>query len=106
MIQGRILGALAGEDPILGVVAAAVGGALAEAGAEAGVQRLSLHVGRLQNLHQGLLALAPSQGHRPQEGNCFILFFLMIPHITFLNSVDFFVCELYENLIRELQSSF
>lgn len=27
MIQGRILGALAGEDPILGVVAAAVGGA-------------------------------------------------------------------------------
>jgi len=27
MIQGRILGALAGEDPTLGVVAAAVGGA-------------------------------------------------------------------------------
>lgn len=74
MIQGRILGALAGEDPILGVVAAAVGGAWAEAGVEAGVQRQSLHVGRLQNLHQDLLAPARSQGHSLRRGNDFIHF--------------------------------
>ena len=71
MIQGRILGVLAGEDPILRAAAAAVDEAWAEAGAEAGagaeVPRQSLHVGPLQNLHQDLLAPARSQGHRLQE---------------------------------------
>ena len=78
MIQGRILGVLAGEDPILRAAAAAVDEAWAEAGAEAGagaeVPRQSLHVGPLQKLHQDLLAPARSQGHRLQEGNDLIPF--------------------------------
>ena len=73
MIRGRTREALAVEDLILraAAVVAAVGVAtaavLAEAGA--GVQRLNLRVGRLQNQHRDLLVPALSQGHHLQEGN-------------------------------------
>lgn len=75
MIRGRTREALAVEDLILRAVAvavvAAVGVATAAvlAAAGAGVQRLNLHVGRLQNQHRDLLVPALSQGHHLQEGN-------------------------------------
>lgn len=72
MIQGGTREALAVEDLILRVAAvvAAVGVATAAVlvAAEAGAQRLNLRVGRLQNLHQDLLAPALSQEHHLQEG--------------------------------------
>lgn len=73
MIRGRTREALAVEDLILRAVVAAVGVAtaavLAAAEAGAGVQRLNLRVGRLQNQHRDLLVPALSQGHHLQEGN-------------------------------------